>query len=274
MTAKPNPPPAATEALLQREMVGPVAVLTLNRPKALNALSAAMLDAIRGELEAVADDKSVRAVIIRGAGRGFCAGHDLKEMTEHRADADGGNAFFKDLLESCSAMMLAIRALPVLVVAEVHGIATAAGCQLVAACDMAIAADDTRFGVNGINAGLFCSTPMVALSRNVPRKTAMEMLVLGEMIDAAKAQRAGLVNHVVAKDALSETTMKIARRAAQKSRAVVALGKRAFYDQLEMTMADAYRFTSDVIVENLMMRDAEIGIDAFLNKSTPQWEDQ
>jgi len=266
----------ATDAetdLVTRTEDGPVTILTLNRPDAMNALSSAVLVQLQGHFDAIAND-GTRALIIRGAGRGFCAGHDLNEMISHRDDEDRGRAFYDELLSACAKMMVTIRDLPVTVIAQVHGIATAAGCQLVAACDMAMASDVARFGVNGINAGLFCSTPMVALSRNISRKAAMEMLVLGEIIDAERACGLGLVNHVVAPEDLEDTTMAMAKRAASKSRAVVALGKKAFYAQLEMDLVDAYAYTSKVIVDNMMMRDAEIGINAFFSKSSPEWEDR
>lgn len=264
----------ATEPLILREMDGGVAIVTLNVPRRINALSMAMLAALKETLQDIHDDGTVRAVVLRGAGRGFCAGHDLKEIDAHRRDDDGGKGYFADLFAACTEVMLMIARLPVAVIAEVQGIATAAGCQLVSTCDMAVASTEAKFGVNGVNAGLFCSTPMVALSRNIPRKATMEMLVLGEIIDAERAQSLGLVNHVVAPDELSEKTMEMAKRAAQKSRAVVALGKKAFYAQVELGVVEAYRHMADVMVENLLMRDSEIGIAAFIDKRSPEWEDK
>ena len=266
-------PFAEAEALVTREDADGVAILTLNRPKALNSLSMPLLESLKGELDAVGADPKVRAVILRGAGRGFCAGHDLKEITSHRSDEDAGKTFYDALFAACTETMLTIARLPVVVIAEVHGIATAAGCQLVASCDMAVASDVARFGVNGVDAGLFCSTPMVALSRNVPRKAAMEMLTTGTIIDAERAREIGLVNRVVAADELGEATLALARRAAERSRKVIALGKAAFYSQVEAGVTEAYAEMSTVIVENLMMADAEIGISAFINKRKPVWED-
>ncbi len=274
MSTTATPANDAETPLVLRQDDDGVTILTLNRPRALNALSLPMLQALRAALDEIAEDHSVRAVILRGEGRAFCAGHDLKEITAHRDDPDGGRGFFEALFESCTDVMLAIRNLPVIVVAEVQGIATAAGCQLVSTCDMAVASSEARFGVNGVNAGLFCSTPMVALSRNVPRKLAMEMLTLGEMIDAQRALHHGLVNAVVQPEDLEFRTSEMARRATQKSRAVVALGKEAFYRQAELGVEDAYGMMSRVIVDNLMMRDAEIGISCFIDKKTPEWEDR
>ena len=251
-----------------------IATLTLNRGRAMNALSMAMLDALQSQLQAIAADETVRAVVLAANGKGYCAGHDLKEMTAHRQDPDGGRAYYEALFASCSKMMLTIRALPVPVIAKVHGIATAAGCQLVAACDMAICSTQAQFGANGVDSGLFCSTPMVPLSRSIPAKAAMEMLVLGEIIDASRAVFLGLVNRAVPPQELDALTNDFAHRAAQKSKAVVALGKRAFYEQLEMPLEEAYAHTSKVIVDNMMMADAAIGIGAFLEKSKPEWEDR
>ena len=277
-TAQPapneGPAPQTGEQLVARSIDDGVATLTLNRPSAMNCLSMAMLEALQKALDSIAADQSVRTVILAANGRGFCAGHDLKEMTAHRRDTDGGRAYYNALFAACSKMMLSIRNLPVPVIAQVQGIATAAGCQLVAACDLAICSTTARFGVNGVDSGLFCSTPMVPLSRNIPAKAAMEMLVLGEIIDADRAVSLGLINRAVSADDLAQSVIAIARRAASKSKAVVALGKRAFYEQLEMSIEDAYSHTSKVIVDNMMMRDAQIGIGAFIDKSTPEWEDR
>ncbi len=246
--------------------------ITMNRPRRRNALSQAMLAAIQGELEAAADNASVRAIVIAANGPGFCGGHDLKEMTGHRGDVDGGRAHFEATFAACATVMQTIVAHPKVIVAQVQGIATAAGCQLVAACDLAVASSAARFGVNGINSGLFCSTPMVALSRNIPRKRAMELLTLGELMDADEARAAGLVNRVVAPDELTGATDDMAERLASRASAVLKLGKQAFYRQLEMPLDEAYAFTSTVIVDNMLLDDAIEGIGAFLDKRKPDWK--
>jgi enoyl-CoA hydratase/carnithine racemase len=258
-------------AMMTRTDAGAVARLTLNMPERLNALSDAMLAALMDELETLAGQKHIRAVIIAGAGKAFCAGHDLKEMTAGRAADDGGQAYFADLFGRCAAVMMAIRALPQPVIAEVHGVAAAAGCQLVASCDMAVAAEGTRFGVNGVNIGLFCSTPMVALSRNIPRKQAFEMLTTGAFIDAARAAELGLINRTVAPDALPQETMQLAQTVAAKLGGAVRIGKRAFYEQAEMPVEQAYIHTGSVMTKNMMMEDTAEGIDAFLAKRSPNW---
>ncbi len=257
--------------ILIREDDGAVARLTMNRPEALNALSDAMLAALKEELGRLAEDRSIRAVIIGGAGKAFCAGHDLKEMTQGRQAEDGGQAYFKDLFNRCANVMRAIRDLPQPVIAQPHGIATAAGCQLVAACDLAIAAEGTKFGVNGVNIGLFCSTPMVALSRNIPRKQAFEMLTTGQFIDAERAIALGLINKAVPHEDLNAATKILAETIAGKLGAVVKIGKQAFYRQLEMGLDDAYDYTRDVMVENMLWRDTEEGINAFIEKRPPDW---
>ena len=257
--------------LVHREDRGAVRHLTLNNPDKLNPLSDAMIAALHAELDSLATADSIRAVVLKGAGRAFCAGHDLREMTAMRQAQDGGAAAFADLFARCGAMMTAIRTLPQPVIAEVHGMATAAGCQLVASCDMAVAAEGTRFGVNGVNIGLFCSTPMVALSRNVPRKQAFEMLTTGEFVDAARAREIGLVNRVVPHEVLAEETAGLAETVAAKLRAAVRIGKRAFYDQLEMGLDAAYAHTGRVMVENMLDRGTEEGIAAFLEKRKPEW---
>lgn len=246
-----------------------VATLTLNAPDRLNALSDAMLAALRAELAALADDRATRAVILRGAGRAFCAGHDLREMQAARAAPDGGKAYFADLFARCAAVMQMIPALPQPVIAEVHGVATAAGCQLVATCDMALAAEDARFGVNGVNIGLFCSTPMVALTRNVPRKQAFEMLTTGQFISAARAAEIGLVNRAVPADRLAAETLALARLVAGKLTAAVRIGKRTFYDQAGLPPDQAYALAGRVMVENMLWRETDEGIAAFLDKRAP-----
>jgi enoyl-CoA hydratase/carnithine racemase len=248
-----------------------IATLTLNNPASLNALSDAMLAALKHAFSTIGADGSVRAVILRGSGKAFCAGHDLKEMQAGRTAPDKGRAYFADLFSRCAEVMQMIPALPQPVIAEVHGIATAAGCQLVASCDMALAAEGTRFGVNGVNIGLFCSTPMVALSRNVPRKQAFEMLTTGQFVDAARAAELGLINRVVPSQTLAEETRTLARHVASKLSAAVRIGKRAFYDQIEMTRAEAYAHAGAVMVENMLWRDTEEGINAFLEKRPPDW---
>lgn len=258
--------------LLKRTDHDGVAILTLNAPKSINALSEAMLGALSEALDRIAEDRTVKAVILRSAGDHFCAGHNLKEMTARRADADGGFQYFQDLFATCSAMMLRIVRLPQPVIAEVKGIATAAGCQLVATCDLAVAAEDARFATSGVNIGLFCSTPMVALSRNIPRKLAMEMLLLGEFLPAARVAEMGLVNRVVPRQSLETASMELARIVAEKSPAAVKIGKRAFYEQAEMGLEDAYAYAGRVMAENMMARDAEAGIGAFTRKEPlPDW---
>lgn len=258
-------------AILERRDTNAVAYLTLNAPDRLNALSDEMLAAMQSMFDQLARDSSIRAIVLSGTGKAFCAGHDLKQMTAGRANADGGAAYFKDLFDRCAAMMLSIHKLPQPVIAQVHGIATAAGCQLVATCDMAVAAEGTRFGVNGVNIGLFCSTPMVALSRNINRKHAFEMLTTGKFIDAARAAKLGLINHVVPADILESTTSELAETVAAKLGAAVQIGKRAFYDQIHMPVEEAYAYTGDVMVQNMLFPDTEEGIAAFLEKREPDW---
>jgi enoyl-CoA hydratase/carnithine racemase len=257
--------------ILERRDTGAVCHLHLNAPERLNALSDEMLAALQEQIDALHDDTSVRVVVISGAGKAFCAGHDLKQMTAGRQAEDGGKAYFKDLFDRCARVMTGVQRLPQPVIAQVHGIATAAGCQLVASCDMAIAAEGTRFGVNGVNIGLFCSTPMVALSRNIPRKQAFEMLVTGQFIDAHRAEALGLVNKVVPADDLAASTQDMAQLVASKLGAAVKIGKHAFYEQVQMGLDDAYAYTGQVMVENMLYRDTEEGIAAFLEKRPPDW---
>jgi len=258
-------------AILERCDTGAVAHLTLNAPDRLNSLSDEMLAALQEALDGIANDTAIRAVILSGAGKAFCAGHDLKQMTAGRAAEDGGKAYFADLFARCAKLMLTVQSLPQPVIAQVHGIATAAGCQLVATCDMAVAAEGTRFGVNGINIGLFCSTPMVALSRNIPRKKAFEMLTTGSFITAEDAERFGLLNKVVAPADLTQETLALAQQVASKLGSVVRIGKEAFYHQTTLPTAEAYAYTADVMVQNMLFRDTEEGIQAFLEKRTPDW---
>ena len=255
------------ETLLVRTDAAGVATLTLNRPRQYNALSAGLLDALHRELDALAADEAVRVVVITGAGAAFCAGHDLREMR-----ALPGQAEVEKLFSSCSAMMQKLVALPQPVIAAVNGIATAAGCQLAAQCDLAVATDNARFAVSGVNLGLFCSTPAVALSRNVGRKRAAEMLFTGEFIDAATAQEWGLVNRVCPPERLVETVGELANNLKAKPREVLALGKALFYRQLEAGLAEAYRDASRTISCNMADPLAQEGVDAFLQKRAPGWK--
>lgn len=259
-------------AILERRVTGAVAHLHMNAPGRLNALSDEMIAALQAEFDGLRADRSVRAVVLSGAGKAFCAGHDLKQMSAARQAEDRGRAAFEDLFQRCATMMQTIQTMPQPVIAQVHGLATAAGCQLVASCDLAVAADDARFGVNGVNIGLFCSTPMVALSRNIPRKHAFELLTTGEFMDAARARDLGLINRVVPEDQLADAAQALAEQIAGKLAVAVKIGKEAFYRQLEMPLADAYAFTGAAIVENMLHRDTEEGINAFLEKRDPTWE--
>jgi len=255
-----------SDPILLRDDKDGIARLTLNRPGARNALSVGLMAELQDALDAVAADKAIHVVVMAANGPGFCAGHDLKQI---RANPGRGN--YDSLFEQCSRLMTSIVGLPKPVIAEVHGIATAAGCQLVASCDLAVASTRASFATPGVNIGLFCSTPMVALSRNVARKHAMEMLLTGDMMDATTARDMGLVNRVVTPDALTRSTMALARQIAEKSPLTLATGKEAFYRQLEMPLAEAYAYASRVMAENMMARDAEEGIDAFLEKRAPTW---
>lgn len=259
-------------AILERHDTGAIAHLQLNAPEKLNALSDEMLAALQDQFDQLSQDSAIRAIILSGAGKAFCAGHDLKQMTAGRQAEDGGKAYFKDLFDRCTTMMMSIQKMPQPVIAQVHGIATAAGCQLVASCDMAVAAEGTRFGVNGVNIGLFCSTPMVALSRNIPRKQAFEMLSTGTFIAAERAESLGLVNKVVPADQLGTTTQDLASKVAEKLGAAVKIGKEAFYQQLQMPMDQAYDYAGDVMVQNMLYRDTAEGIAAFLEKRPPDWQ--
>lgn len=253
------------------ERRGAVAILTLARPAARNSLSEAMIAALQSEIDAASLDKTLAAVVITAGGPAFCAGHDMKEMTARRADADGGKAYFAALMARCARMMQSVMASPKPFIAAVEGVATAAGCQLVATCDLAVAGDAARFATPGVNIGLFCSTPMVALSRNVPRKRAMEMLLLGEMLSAREAADHGLVNRVVPEGRALAEALAMADIIAAKSTATIAIGKRAFYAQIEQPVADAYTHAAAVMVENMLYRDAVEGIGAFIDKRKPVW---
>jgi enoyl-CoA hydratase/carnithine racemase len=265
---------AAPAPVLLREAHGSVALLTLNRPTARNALSEEMIAALHAAIDAISRDDAVRAVVIAANGPAFSAGHDLKELTARRSDADRGRAYFQHIMTSCSAMMQAIVHCPKPVIAAVAGIATAAGCQLVATCDLAVASATARFATPGVDIGLFCSTPMVALSRNVPRKQVMEMLLTGEAISAERAREIGLVNRVVAEGAERAEAIALGNVIASKSMHTVKIGKTAFYRQAEMNLADAYAYASEVMTENMMARDAVEGLAATIEKRKPRWQDE
>ena len=258
---------------LLRENRGRVALLTLNRPESRNSLSEAMLTALLAAVDDISASKRISAIVIASAPPAFCAGHDMREMTARRSDPDRGCAFFEMLMRLCSNVMQAIVRCPKPVIAAVNGTASAAGCQLVASCDLAVAGSSARFATPGVNIGLFCSTPMVALSRNLGRKHAMEMLLLGEAVPAGQALEMGLVNRVVTDADVLGEALAIAERIASKSAATVAIGKEAFYRQLEMPLSAAYDYASRVMAENMLIRDAEEGIGAFLEKRAPRWED-
>jgi enoyl-CoA hydratase/carnithine racemase len=257
--------------LVQRHDTGPIAHLTLNAPERLNALSLALLVSMRDHLAAIATDPAIRVVVLSGSGKAFSAGHDLREMAAMRAEPDKGAAALAGLFDTCTAVMLSIRDLPQPVIAQVHGTAAAAGCQLVAACDMAVAASGTRFGVNGVNIGLFCSTPMVALTRAIPRKAAFELLTTGRLIDADEALTLGLINRVIAPEALAAETLALAQTVASKLTAAVRIGKRAFHDQADLPLAEAYALTGAVMVANMAREDTAEGITAFTEKRAPRW---
>jgi enoyl-CoA hydratase/carnithine racemase len=260
--------------VLLRETIGSIRVLTLNRPASRNSLSEELIAELHAALADIGDDKVVRAVVIAANGPAFSAGHDMKELTARRTDADRGRAYFAQIMNACSAMMQAIVRLPKPVVSAVQGVATAAGCQLVASCDLAVASEAASFATPGVDIGLFCSTPMVAVSRNVPRKQAMEMLLTGEPVSAARAREIGLINHVVPAGSELDAAIALAEKVALKSAYTIKLGKAAFYNQAEMSLADAYRYAAEVMTENMMACDAEEGIGAFLEKREPKWQDR
>ncbi len=256
----------ATEDLVQRRDAERIAWLTLNRPAARNALSVGLMGALEAALDAIAGDPAVQVVVVGGAGPAFCAGHDLRELRAHP-----DRSTYQAVFSQCSRLMTKIVRLPKPVIARVHGVATAAGCQLVASCDLAVAADNARFATPGVNIGLFCSTPMVALSRAVGRKVSMEMLLTGELVPAAEARALGLVNRVVPEAELDQAVAALAGQIAAKSPLTLAIGKEAFYRQAEMTLDDAYAYAAEVMTRNMMARDAAEGIDAFLGKRNPVW---
>jgi len=257
---------AEPSAFLLRDDIDGIATLTMNRPNQRNALSLGLMTALENQLDGIAEDAAVRIVIIAGAGPAFCAGHDLRE-----ARADRRREAYETLFAQCSRLMLKLVRLRKPVIARVHGVATAAGCQLVASCDLAVAADSARFATPGVNIGLFCSTPMVALSRAVPRKQAMEMLLTGDLIPADRAREIGLINRVVAAAELESATLELARQIASKSPLTLAIGKEAFYTQAELDLEAAYAYASGVMTRNMLARDAGEGIDAFLAKRAPEW---
>lgn len=263
----------STESPVKSDRGAPVRVLTLTSPGTRNALSKALMAALKAEIEAAGANEAVRAIILAAEGPVFCAGHNLKEINASREEPDGGEATYRSLFQECSELMLAILRCPVPVIAQVQGMATAAGCQLVATCDLAVAAEGAKFATPGVNIGLFCSTPMVPLSRNVPRKAAMEMLLTGAPIDAAAAERLGLINRVVKAGALESETRKLADHIASKAGRVLRIGKEAFYHQLELGISDAYAYATDVMTQNVLADDAEEGIKAFVEKRDPKWSD-
>ena len=252
---------------LLRDDIGKIAVLTFNRPEARNSLSIEMMSALQNQLESIAVDQGIHAAILRANGPAFCAGHDLKEVVGNRR-----RAFYERMMNKCNKLMLTIKRLPQPVIAAVEGVASAAGCQLVATCDLAIASDKSRFALPGVNIGLWCSTPMVAVSRTVSQKAAMELLLTGDLISADEAERIGLVNRVVAHDSARQEAMSLAEKIASRSRMVVGLGKEAFYRQSEMELDDAYTYASEVMIHNLLKDDATEGISAFVGKRAPQWK--
>ncbi len=265
-TTQQLPAESATPPVLLSEDSGGVRTLTLNRPRQYNALSEELMAALQAALDETAADRSVRVVVLAGAGKAFCAGHDLKQMR-----ANPRPAYYETLFKTCSRMMVSMTRLPQPVIARVHGIATAAGCQLTATCDLAVAAADARFGTSGIKAGLFCTTPGVALSRNLARKHALEMLLTGEIIPAERALTYGLVNRVVPAAELDAAVAELAAAILDKSAAAIATGKRAFYKQIEMGLTEAYDFASEAMAHNMGFHDAEEGIDAFIEKRDPNW---
>lgn len=274
MTALPDSvrDTAPPRSVVTETLDGGILRLTLDHPERRNALSDAMMAALQAALDRAAADPAVRVVVIGHTGPAFSAGHDLKELTARRSDADRGRAYFQTVMTTCARLMTSVVRLPKPVVAEVAGVATAAGCQLVAACDLAVAAETARFSTPGVHIGLFCSTPMVALSRNLTPKHAMEMLLTGEMIDAATALRFGLVNRVVPAERLAAETRSLAETIASKSPLTLKIGKEAFYRQAEMSLDEAYAYAAGVMVENMLARDAEEGIGAFVEKRSPRWE--
>jgi len=263
----------AEPALVLDDQAAPIRTLRLNRPKARNALSLELMGALREAIKAAGAAKGTRVIIVAAEGPAFCAGHDLRELTALRGQTDGGKSAYVETFQVCAQLMQEIMACPIPVIAQVHGMATAAGCQLVATCDLAVASEDAQFATPGVNIGLFCSTPMVALSRNVARKQAMEMLLSGEPISAAEAVTRGLINRAVPASDLVEATLDLAETIAAKPSSTVRIGKEAFYRQLELPVSGAYEFAAQVMAENMMEADAKEGIGAFVEKRKPNWSD-
>jgi len=266
--------PIKQDLLTQELTQDGVLRLTMNDTKRRNALSEEMMAALSESINQASTNNVVRVIVIAANGPAFCSGHDLKQMSAERNNADKGHQYFKEVFSMCSTLMQLITNNPKPVIAEVSGVAAAAGCQLVACCDLSIASKSARFVTPGVNIGLFCSTPMVALSRNVSNKAAMEMLLTGEMVDSEKAEHIGLVNQVVEDNNLTESTMTMAKLIASKSSMTLKTGKQAFYKQKEMSLSDAYDYTSSVMVENMLKIDAQEGIDAFIEKRQPKWQDE
>ena len=256
-----------SESPVLEEQENGIVRLTLNRPEQFNSLSEAMLATLQEKIDSIAENKDARLVILQGAGKAFCAGHDLKEMIAKREET-----YYKSLFQQCSRMMMTLNKIPQPVIARVHGIATAAGCQLVGACDLAVASEEARFATSGINVGLFCSTPSVPVSRNIPRKQAMELLLTGEFIDATTALKWGLINRIAALEKLDEEVQKLADAILSKSSVAVFTGKKMFYEQLEKNMEDAYALAGDIMACNMMAEDVNEGIDAFVKKRTAVWK--
>ena len=273
-TEAPKTTPDTDAPILLTEVKDGIATLTLNRPRQRNSLSTGLMSALQFSLDEAAENPEVRVIVLAAAGPVFSSGHDLKELTAKRADDDRGRAFYAEIMAQCGKMMQTIVHHPKPIIARVHGVATAAGCQLVASCDLAIAVDTAQFATPGVNIGLFCSTPMVALSRNVSRKHAMEMLLTGEMMDAATAERFGLINRAVPEANLDADVYDLAGKIASKSSKTLAIGKRAFYDQVEMPLTEAYAYAGEVMVHNMLTHDAEEGIGAFIEKRDPVWQDK
>jgi enoyl-CoA hydratase/carnithine racemase len=248
--------------------------LIMNNSDKKNPLSEDMMNILMDEIKGASSDQSVRVIVLAANGNVFSSGHDLKEITAARESEDGGEIFYKNLFDSCSSLMQLIVNTPQPVIAEVDGVATAAGCQLVASCDLAIASHESKFATPGVNLGLFCSTPMVALSRNVNKKNAMEMLLTGDFINADRAKEIGLINNTVLKEELTLEVDKLAEKIASKSTMTVSTGKKAFYAQAEMDLSEAYKYTSKTMTDNLLKRDAKEGINAFLEKRSPDWKDK
>ena len=246
--------------------------LTMNDEKTGNSLSNHMINSLSSVINEISADKLIKVIVIASTGKIFCSGHNLKEITAARENSDQGESYFRDLFESCSILMQSIVNCPKPVIAEIDGIATAAGCQLVASCDLAVASDSSSFATPGVNLGLFCSTPMVALSRNVKKKDAMKMLLTGDMIDSAEAKRISLINDHVPSGNLSTEVMELASKIASKSMQTVKIGKSAFYKQAELSLSEAYKYTSEIMAENTMNKDAKEGISSFLEKRKPNWE--